>query len=337
MEGLKPATEQELAEALAGCAAAQRTIRLGGNFTKDSLAGPVAADVTVSTCAMRRVLQYEPRDLTISVEAGMPWAEFSELLAANRQMVPLDPPWFDSCTVGGVVATNISGPRRRLYGTARDLVIGMRFATLDGSVVQTGGMVVKNVAGLDMAKLLIGSWGALAAIAVVNFKLNPMPPETRTWAMEFDSAAAAIEARDRILQSVLQPAAIEILNPAAAGGFELSGRFTLLLQAGGSPAVLERYNRALPEARAIDCAIWNRIREFVPRTGARRVVSAHINLRDVLEKAEGEVVARAGSGVAYVAGAPAAAPQPSEIMKKVKDLFDPEGLLNPGRANAAAL
>lgn len=332
MEGLRPVSEKELAQALAGCAAGHRTVRLGGHFTKDALAGPADGDVSVSTCAMRRVLQYEPRDLTISVEAGMPWAELAGLLAANRQMVPLDPPWFDSCTVGGVVATNISGPRRRLYGTARDVVIGMRFATLEGNIVQTGGMVVKNVAGLDMAKLLIGSWGTLAAIAVVNFKLNPMPPETRTFAMEFDSAAAVIEAGTRILQSVLQPAAIDILNPAAAASFELSDRFTLLLQAGGSPAVLDRYTRALPEARAIDCAIWNRIREFVPRTGARRVLSTYTGLLEVLQKAEGPVVARAGSGVAYVVSAPDALPQPSEIIKKVKGLFDPEGLLNPGRA-----
>ena len=126
MVELRPASEKELAEALA---AARRTVRLGGHFTKDALLPPVEAEVTLSTCAMRRVLQYEPRDLTISVEAGMPWAELSALLAANQQMVPLDPPWYESCTVGGVVATNIAGPRRRLYGTARDLVIGMRFAT----------------------------------------------------------------------------------------------------------------------------------------------------------------------------------------------------------------
>ena len=90
-------------------------------------------------------------------------------------MVPLDPPFAEAATVGGVVAANSSGPRRRLYGTARDLVIGMQFATLEGKLVQSGGMVVKNVAGLDMAKLMIGSFGTLAAIAVVNFKLLPMP------------------------------------------------------------------------------------------------------------------------------------------------------------------
>src|SRR5439155_13686972 len=152
---------------------------------------------------LRRVLQYEPRDLTIGVEAGLGWREFTRLLAENRQMVPLDPPFADDATVGGVIAANSSGPRRRLYGTARDLVIGMRFATLEGKVAETGGMVVKNVAGLDMAKLMIGSFGTLAAIASVNFKLIPLPLEHRTFEMVFGTAAEAIAARVRILKSVV--------------------------------------------------------------------------------------------------------------------------------------
>ncbi len=130
-------------------------------------------------------------------------------------MVPLDPPFAADATVGGVIAANSSGPRRRLYGTARDLVIGMRFATLEGKLVQSGGMVVKNVAGLDMAKLMIGSFGTLAAIAVVNFKLQPMPEMERSFLLPFASAAEAVAARDRILAGPLQPAAVDLLNPAA--------------------------------------------------------------------------------------------------------------------------
>src|SRR5437763_1211004 len=136
--------------------------------------------------ALIAVLQYEPHDLTISVEAGLPWADLTRLLAANRQMVPLDPP-FSAATVGGVMAANSSGPRRRLYGTARDLVIGMTFATLEGKLVSTGGMVVKNVAGLDMGKLMIGSFGTLAAIAVVNFKVLPAPEVERLFLLAFDT------------------------------------------------------------------------------------------------------------------------------------------------------
>jgi glycolate oxidase FAD binding subunit len=326
MEALRPSSETELAQVLAECAGARRTIRLGGHFSKDALVPPLPADVTISTCAMRRVLDYEPRDLTISVEAGLPWSELSQLLAVNRQMVPLDPPWHDSATVGGVVATNFSGPRRRLYGTARDLVIGMRFATLEGNVVKSGGMVVKNVAGLDMAKLLIGSWGSLAAIAVVNFKLNPMPAETRTFVAQFESADAAFEERDRILRSVLQPTALDILNPAAASLFDLAPRFTLLLEAAGSPAVLNRYASELPRAEVIGCAIWAQIREFVPRTGARRVTSTLAGLRALIRDAQAPALARAGSAIAYVVNAPAEEAA-SEMTGRVKALFDPHNLL----------
>src|SRR3984893_10775611 len=148
---------------------------------------------------MGRILQYEPRDLTISVEAGMRYSDLSNVLAQNRQMIPLDPPFANNATIGGILAANNSGPRRRLYGTARDLVIGMKFATLEGKLVQSGGMVVKNVAGLDMGKLMIGSFGTLAAIAVVNFKLTPSPEVERSFLLPFETLAAAIAARNRIL------------------------------------------------------------------------------------------------------------------------------------------
>ena len=105
------------------------------------------------------------------MEAGLPFAELNAQLAKNGQTIPLDGPWSETATVGGMVAANISGARRRRYGAARDLVIGMTFATLEGKLVETGGMVVKNVAGLDMGKLMIGSFGTLAAIVSVNFRV----------------------------------------------------------------------------------------------------------------------------------------------------------------------
>ena len=126
---LAPSNPAELAEALRDAAANGRTIALAGNSTKRNMAGPVEpADVALTTMSLRDVLQYEPRDLTISVSAGVSWCEFSHLLAENRQMVPLDPPFADGATVGGVISANCSGPRRRLYGTARDMVIGSTWA-----------------------------------------------------------------------------------------------------------------------------------------------------------------------------------------------------------------
>ena len=183
---VRPESPEELAEAMGWAGSRRQAIELGGHFSKRLMGGPVAAaEMTISTSAMRRVRQYEPRDLTISVEAGISYCELSRLLAEHRQMIPLDPPFADTATIGGIVAANCSGPRRRLYGTARDLVIGMQFATLEGKLVESGGMVVKNVAGLDMGKLMIGSFGTLAAIAVVNFKVIPQPPCERTFRFSF--------------------------------------------------------------------------------------------------------------------------------------------------------
>ena len=364
MEVLRPRELSGLAEVLRRSAEAKQRIRLGGAFSKDAMAGPVApADLTVSTTAMTRVLDYEPADLTISVEAGLRWADLTALLAKNRQMIPLDPPFFENATVGGVVAANTSGPRRRLYGSVRDVVIGMQFATLEGKIVQSGGMVVKNVAGLDMGKLMIGSFGTLAAIGIVNFKLTPTPDATRTFLQRFTSIRDAIAARDAVIQSVLQPAAIDLLNPAASERAGLSAHYSLLVQAAGFPEVLDRYHAELRRAEFIACEpVWTRIREFTPEwlrdNPAGYVVRISTKLTELgaaFDHATGPVVARAGTGVVWVYTdrpvlngfrgaiefAPASAkaatdlwPVPGAslgVMQKVKAMFDPDGILNSGR------
>jgi glycolate oxidase FAD binding subunit len=310
---LTPQTPEELAQALAGGAARARGILLRGNGTKNRMAGPVEpADVEISTHGLCRVLQYEPNDLTISVEAGMRWRELQRLLAEQRQMVPLDPPFAEGATVGGVLAANSSGPRRRLYGTARDMVIGMRFATLQGKLVDTGGMVVKNVAGLDMAKLMIGSFGTLAAIAVANFKLVPMPQAERTFLLSFDSAAAAVGARDRILKSTLQPAAVDMWNPAAAATIG-NRAWILAVRAGGNAAAVDRYERELAplgEGMAFNGErhdrLWRHIEEFTPQFLAKQPDGAVVRVSCTLKEVEavmasfaGPAVARAASGVCY--------------------------------------
>jgi len=133
---ITPQSPCELAAALGEAAAQGRTISLAGANSKARMAGPEEpADCVITTSAIQRVIEYEPRDLTISVEAGLPWRELARLTAANGQMAPLDPPFAQEATVGGVIAANSSGPRRRLYGTARDMVIGMKFATLEGKTV----------------------------------------------------------------------------------------------------------------------------------------------------------------------------------------------------------
>jgi glycolate oxidase FAD binding subunit len=312
METLSPSDAKQLAQALRESAASGRSIALRGAGSKDAMGGPVPdAGVELRLDQLSGILEYEPHDLTIRVAAGTPWRELTATLSAQGQMLPLDPPCAATATVGGVVASNCSGPRRRQFGTARDMVIGMTLATLDGALVQTGGMVVKNVAGLDMQKALIGSFGTLAAIASVNFKLAPLPDASRTFVFAFDTAEECIAARDRVLVSVLQPAAIDILNPAAA---RLAGRdgFVLAVRAGGSETVLARYARELPGSQALEgareAAFWYTVQEFAPEwvgtTPARSVVRvghALSELGEVLKSAPGACIARAGNGVAYLA------------------------------------
>src|ERR1700722_15684695 len=147
MESVIPSSVRDLTTVLKEAAAEQKTIEIIGGNSKRLMGGPIPpAGTKVTTGGLRRVLNYEPNDLTISVEAGMPYADLQALLAKNRQMVALDPPFFAKATVGGIVATNSNGPMRRSYGTARDQVIGMKFVTMAGKQVSVGGMVVKNVA-----------------------------------------------------------------------------------------------------------------------------------------------------------------------------------------------
>jgi len=332
---LRPENPEQLAALLREAASAHRTIQLGGNFSKACFGEPPApADITISTSSMNDLLQYEPRDLTVSVQAGMPFSELVRILSAQNQMLPLDPPWMLESTVGGVLAANLSGPRRRLYGTARDMVIGMTFATLEGKLINSGGMVVKNVAGLDMAKLMIGSFGTLAAIATVNFKVFPVPAATRTFVMEFDTAAEAFAERDRILRSVLQPSAIDIVNWPRG--------FRLLIRAAGNELALERYAKELPQARIEDDDTWDPICEFSRRYLAAnpgaKVVPMTMPLSEMRACAESldvPFIARAGSGAIYahyLKDAPETALTGDfATMTKVKEMFDPERLLNPGR------
>jgi len=342
---IQPGTKEQLGEALLDLARARKTIRLGGNFTKDRIGGPVRdAKATLSMAGIRRLLKYEPRDLTISVESGMAWNELERTLAEHGQMLPLDPAW-GGATVGGVIAANQSGPLRRLYGTARDMVIGMTFVTLDGQEIRTGGNVVKNVAGLDMGKLLIGSFGTLAAITSVNFKVSPMPPASRTFVLEFATLAEAFAERDRILRGQMPPAAIDLVN----WGASQTGALRLLVRAMGTAAVAERFTREFPNARALDgdeeTAVWREVRDFTPQfleenPHSRMLTTACslVDMRAVAEKlavANVPFIARAGSGAVYAhyaANAPLVTVRDdAEMMKKVKHMFDPEDLLNRGR------
>ena len=366
MPEIAPDTPLALAAALADAAAHNHSIGLQGHNSKLAMGGPVApADVTLQTRGLHRILQYEPADLTVSVEAGLSYRELSTTLATHRQMLPLDPPYADSATIGGLVAANSNGPRRRLYGTARDLVIGMQFATLEGKLVQAGGMVVKNVAGLDMGKLLIGSFGTLAAIAVVNFKVTPMPEREESSLLSFPTIAAALEHRNQVLRGVIHPAAIDVLNPPMSARFGLDG-FVLAMQFEGDDAVVARCLREIGGDRAPQ-GFWPGVREVTTHFSGGAVIRISTKLTGMAAAFDTfavPAIGRAGNGVSYACFAQAsdaaawiaahganfrhvvesgspqfraeavlwqAADSDFAMMKKIKDMFDPRHLLNRGR------
>src|SRR4051794_18525918 len=309
---LKPTSPEELAEALRSSAGSSKTINILGRNSKRLMAGPILpADVTISTTSLDKVLLYERDDLTISVEAGMQFSALQNFLRRERQMIALDPPFSEDATVGGVVASNVSGPMRRSYGTARDMVIGMAFATLEGKLIQTGGMVVKNVAGLDMGKMMIGSFGTLAAIASVNFRVHALPDATQTFLYASSDPDFIMDKHHRVVRETqLRPTSIDILSPPAAARVDAKG-FVLAIRSAGSRKVLERYERELSDAQMVkreeETAWWKCVTEF-PADFLRRQPGGVVirlgtpltEIRTLLKAVSGTMVCRAGSGVSYV-------------------------------------
>ncbi|MEO7190246.1 MAG: FAD-binding oxidoreductase [Vicinamibacterales bacterium] len=177
----EPDTPEQVAQVLAWCARERQTVVLRGAGTKMGWGRvPSDVDVLLSMHRLNRVIAHEHGDLTTTVEAGTRLGDLNEALARHGQYLPIDPPSGDGATVGGLLATNDSGPLRHRFGTPRDLIIGIQMATTEGVLAKAGGRVVKNVAGYDLSKLLTGSFGSLAAITSATFKLSPLPRDSGT-------------------------------------------------------------------------------------------------------------------------------------------------------------
>ena len=326
-----PQDVRELSNVLRDCGESRRVLEIGGGFSKRSAGGEIhPADITLSTRHLNRIAAYEPKDLTISVEAGLRYDALRRALAENDQFLPLDPPFAENATIGGVIATNGSGPRRRRYGTARDMIIGMQFVTIEGKTVQSGGMVVKNVTGLDMGKLMIGAYGTLAAVTVVNFKVSPLPRRRLSVVFSSDEIAPLAGLRSDILGGVIQPAAIDFFNAAAVQGRSNAmphgiGGYGLALEVEGNAPVVERcrrefsslagnYPRVSVRALADDEAdgFWNNIQETTARImtadpGAHVIRLSTLSTRtpEIFDVAETggkkrPAVIRAGNALGYV-------------------------------------
>lgn len=185
--------------------------------TKLGIGGlPKRYDLALDVSRLNSMLDYEPRDLTLGVEPGITFSELSTILAAEKQFLPLAPPFADRATIGGILAANSAGPLRHAYGGPRDFVLGMEFVTGFGAPSKSGGRVVKNVTGYDLHKGLIGSLGTLAVITRVNFKTFPLPQMQSAFSAAFENLAQAHAFCMAIVKSPLEPQAIEVISPEAS-------------------------------------------------------------------------------------------------------------------------
>ena len=173
---MRPASAEEAAALLRTLGEEGRPVRPRGGGTKPW--GPPVEGTDVETGGLSRILEHNVGDFTAVIEAGAPLAEVQAELAARGQMLAIDPALGEGATVGGVMAANDSGPLRHRYGSMRDLVVGVTVALSDGTLARSGGKVIKNVAGYDLAKLFCGSFGTLGLIVRVAVRLHPLPPRT---------------------------------------------------------------------------------------------------------------------------------------------------------------
>ncbi|MFO1094934.1 MAG: FAD-binding oxidoreductase [Planctomycetaceae bacterium] len=213
-----PATQSELARFVADNArGGRRPLNAVGGRTTLRLGYPLPADtVTIDLNGLSRVVDYPARDMTITVEAGVRMEDLQNLLSAEKQRIAVDVPQAHRATLGGAIATNASGPGRFANGTFRDYVIGISAIDGQGRLFSAGGRVVKNVAGYDLCKLLVGSLGTLAIISQVTLKLRPQPETRRMVWAAFRDLLAIDAAVEDLLQSRTRPAAVEVLNSKAA-------------------------------------------------------------------------------------------------------------------------
>jgi glycolate oxidase FAD binding subunit len=389
---LQPADEAELATAVRDAAARRTPLAVEGGGTRRGLGRPMQTAATLSTAKLSGVTLYEPSELVVSARAGTPLAEIEALLASRGQRLAFEPmdhrPLLRSegePTIGGVVAANVSGPRRIEAGAARDTLIGVRAVTGRGEAVKSGGRVMKNVTGYDLVKFLAGSYGTLAVLSEVTFKVLPKPETEATLVLPGLGDRRAISALARALGSPYAVSGAALIPERGPRRSE-----TLIRVDGFSDSVRHRSERLAAELsefgrgdilRGDDSArIWREVRDAAPLAAADTAPIWRVSVRpsdgpvvaDQLRQAfECRVLYDWGGGLLWVAGGegpdagaavvraavaavgghatlvrapddvrlavPVFEPQPEGVMalsRRLKEAFDPEGILNPGRMYA---
>jgi len=205
----RPASAEEVLACMRVCSESDAAVVPAGQMTWLECGNPLRRiDVVLSLDRMERIIEYSPPDLTATVEAGVTLSAFNSLAVLQRQWLPLDPPGFGRASLGAVAACNSSGAFRLGFGAPRDYIIGLRLVHADGTESKSGGKVVKNVAGYDMNKLYAGSYGTLAIITELTFKLRPLPDHSSTILITSQNREALFDLAKRVLVSELQPASV---------------------------------------------------------------------------------------------------------------------------------
>ena len=227
LDEFTPTTQAELARFVTNNAAGEkRSLLSAGGRTSLNFGYQASGEggVTINMSELTQVVDYPARDMTVTVEAGIRMNDLVELLAGEGQQLPIDVAQSQRATLGGVLATNTSGPRRFGYGTLRDYVIGISAVDASGRLFKAGGRVVKNVAGYDLCKMLVGSMGTLAIVTQVTLKLKPIPESSAfIWAQfnDFDDIDVVLE---RLTLSDTRPVSLEVFDRRAAGQLATESR-----------------------------------------------------------------------------------------------------------------
>lgn len=278
-------------------------------------------DMVVDISALNRIVQHNAADLTLVVEAGITLASLRRALAKEGQFLVLDAPLPQRATIGGILASGVSGPLKWHYGSARDLVIGMQVAQADGRLTRSGGQVVKNVSGYDMARLHVGGLGTLGVITEVSFKLTPMPRRESTLVAQFKSYADCADAAMSIFNSGAMPLAMTAYNHAASkhigADHNAADGSALAVRLGGRPRTLKRLEDETfailsPRADAVDridgdaANFWAALADFGYAASAKPIMSVRVSVLPnrvahvadaIAQRADAAILAQVGCGM----------------------------------------
>ncbi|MEK7403185.1 MAG: FAD-binding protein [Gemmatimonadota bacterium] len=253
-----------IAETLHWAHVAGRKLRVRGAGRWSNAGRPVHADETLSLAEHRGIVEYVPGDLTMTVRAGTTLAEIGMATSREGQWLPLDPWGSDDGTVGATLSTATTGPFSHAMGLPRDLVLGMEFVTGDGQTVRSGGRVVKNVAGFDLTRLMVGSWGTLGVITEVTVRLRSRPEHRETIAVALTPTRTGLnELAARLRALPFAPLASELVNTQLAARLGFGDVTVLLVALGGNERAVRAQRAAIGgfgDCVLVDEAVWPALR-----------------------------------------------------------------------------